>query len=76
MKKVTIDDVGGEVIKDTDVYTLQDNPFGNNLTLSFQKGKIMLGTWQAVYLWEHRFNRKERVLSVHIIGEKIPNIYN
>ena len=34
MKKVTIDDVGGEVIKDTDVYTLQDNPFGNNLTLS------------------------------------------
>ncbi len=49
---------------------------GNNLTLSFQKGKIMLGTWQAVYLWEHRYNRKERILSVHIIGEKIPNIYN
>tara|TARA_B100001057_G_scaffold395611_1_gene405178 strand:+ start:2992 stop:3324 length:333 start_codon:yes stop_codon:yes gene_type:complete len=32
--KVNVKDVGGEVIKDTDVYLLQDNPFGNNLTLS------------------------------------------
>ena len=40
------------------------------LSLSFQEGKIMLGTWQAVYLWEHRFNKKERSLNVHIIGEK------
>ena len=40
------------------------------LSLSFQEGKIILGTWQAVYLWEHRFNRKERILIVHIIGEK------
>ena len=41
-----------------------------NLSLSFQKGKIILGTWQAIYLWEHRFSSKERSLSVHIIGEK------
>ncbi len=34
MKKVTINDIGGEVVKDNDVYTLQDNNFGNNLTLS------------------------------------------
>ena len=34
MKKVSIKDVGGEIIKDNEVYTLQDNPFGNNLTLS------------------------------------------
>ena len=40
------------------------------LSLSIQKGKIILGTWQAVYLWEHRFNQKERSLCVHIIGEK------
>ena len=40
------------------------------LSLSFQEGRIILGTWQAVYLWEHRFNRKERILIVHIIGEK------
>ena len=46
------------------------------LSLSFQEGIIMLGTWQAVYLWEHRFDQKERVLNVHIIGEKSQNIYN
>ena len=46
------------------------------LSLSFEKSKIMLGKWQAVYLWEHRFDKKERNISLHIIGEKIPNIYN
>jgi|TARA_B100001093_G_scaffold287525_1_gene274678 mannose-6-phosphate isomerase-like protein (cupin superfamily) len=34
MKQVTIKDIGGKVIKDTDVYTLKDNTFGNNLVLS------------------------------------------
>ena len=46
------------------------------LSLSFQDSNIMLGTWQAVYLWEHRFDQKERVLNLHIIGEKRQNIYN
>ena len=41
-----------------------------SLSLSFQDGKIRLGTWQAVYLWEHRFDQKERIINVHIIGEK------
>ena len=41
-----------------------------SLSLSFQNSNLMLGTCQAVYLWEHRFDRKERVLNVHIIGEK------
>ena len=41
-----------------------------NLSLSFQKGKIILGTWQAIYLWEHRFSQKKRTINVHIIGEK------
>ena len=42
-----------------------------SLSLSFQDGEIMLGTWQAVYLWEHRFYHKERIVIVHIIGEKM-----
>jgi len=46
------------------------------LSLSFHDRNIMLGTWQAVYLWEHRFDQKKRVLNVHIIGEKMQNIYN
>ena len=47
-----------------------------SLSLSFQGSNIMLGTWQAVYLWEHRFEKKERILNVHIIGVKRQNIYN
>ena len=47
-----------------------------NLSLSFKKGEIILGTWQAIYLWEHRFSQKKRSLSVHIIGEKSSDIYN
>jgi len=47
-----------------------------NLSLSFQKGKILLGTWQAIYLWEHRSSQKERNISIHIIGEKSSDIYN
>ena len=34
MIKVDIKDIGGKVIKDTDVYLLKDNAFGNNLILS------------------------------------------
>lgn len=34
MNKVTIKDIGGEVVKDNAVYKLTDNKFGNNLTLS------------------------------------------
>jgi len=41
-----------------------------SLNLSFQDGKMILGTWQAVYLWEHRFDQKERIINLHIIGEK------
>jgi len=47
-----------------------------SLSLSFQKSNIMLGIWQAVYLWEHRFDQKRRVLNLHIIGEKRQNLYN
>ena len=47
-----------------------------NLSLSFQKGKLILGTWQAIYLWEHRFSTKKRSISVHIIGEKKSSLYN
>ncbi len=46
------------------------------LSLSFQNSNLLLGTWQAVYLWEHRFDQKERALNIHVIGEKRQNTYN
>ena len=40
-----------------------------SLSLSFQRGRLLLGTWQAVYLWEHRRIGSSRDLSMHLIGE-------
>lgn len=40
-----------------------------SLQLSFDQGRLVLGTWQAVYLWEHRRGGSERRLSLHLLGE-------
>ncbi len=40
-----------------------------NLSLSFRGGGLLLGTWQAIYLWEHRRSGSTRTVSVHLIGE-------
>ena len=32
-------------------------------------GELVLGTWQAIYLWEHRTSAHERELVVHVFGE-------
>lgn len=39
-----------------------------SLSLSFDRGQLLLGTWQAVYLWEHRAHSHRRQLSLHLIG--------
>jgi secondary thiamine-phosphate synthase enzyme len=31
-------------------------------------GRLALGTWQAVYLWEHRARPHQRTLVVHVTG--------
>ena len=48
----------------------------NSLSLSFQNEKLIIGVWQAIYLWEHRSERKERLVNIHAIGEKINVNYN
>ena len=32
-------------------------------------GRLALGTWQALYVWEHRTARHTRELVVHVAGE-------
>jgi len=39
------------------------------MTLSVRSGRLLLGTWQAVYLWEHRAIPHTRRLACHLIGE-------
>ena len=41
----------------------------NQLTLSLKNKKLMLGTWQGLYLFEHRFDDHTRILSHHLIGD-------
>ena len=40
----------------------------NQITLSIKDNKLMLGTWQGLYLFEHRLQKHTRVLSHHLIG--------
>jgi secondary thiamine-phosphate synthase enzyme len=41
----------------------------NQLTLSVKNKKLMLGTWQGLYLFEHRLEQHTRILSHHLIGD-------
>ena len=40
-----------------------------NLSIPIQGGSMVLGTWQGIYLWEHRTHPHSRVVSIHILGE-------
>ncbi len=39
------------------------------LSLSINESKLVLGTWQAIYLWEHRYAGNRRHINLHAIGE-------
>ena len=34
-----------------------------------QGGRLLLGTWQGLYVWEHRRAPHRRELAVHVLGE-------
>ncbi|WAL60687.1 secondary thiamine-phosphate synthase enzyme YjbQ [Thermocoleostomius sinensis] len=33
------------------------------------QGRLALGTWQGIYIWEHRQHRHVRELVVHVMGD-------
>ena len=41
----------------------------SHLTLSVKDNKITLGTWQGLYLFEHRLENQIRKISYHFIGD-------
>ena len=41
----------------------------SHLTLSVKDNKIILGTWQGLYLFEHRLEKHTRKISHHFIGK-------
>ena len=40
-----------------------------NLSLPLRAGRLVLGTWQGIYLWEHRVHGHTRRAVLHFIGE-------
>ena len=40
-----------------------------NLSVPIEHGRLTLGTWQGIYLWEHRRGAHRRTVVVHILGD-------
>ena len=40
-----------------------------NLSIPVTNGRLALGTWQGIYLWEHRHAPHSRRVVMHVVGE-------
>ena len=40
----------------------------NQITLSIKNGELLLGTWQGLYLFEHRLGPQSRKIIFHFLG--------
>jgi secondary thiamine-phosphate synthase enzyme len=40
-----------------------------SLSIPVHNGRLLLGTWQGIYLFEHRRNPHNREIALHLIGE-------
>jgi secondary thiamine-phosphate synthase enzyme len=40
-----------------------------NLSIPLNDGRLALGTWQGIYLWEHRQAAHVRQVALHFVGE-------
>ena len=41
----------------------------NQISLSIKESKLILGTWQGIYLFEHRLDSHKRTIGHHYIGD-------
>ncbi len=39
------------------------------LSIPVSAGRLVLGTWQGLYLWEHRAHGHRREVAAHLLGE-------
>jgi secondary thiamine-phosphate synthase enzyme len=39
------------------------------LSIPVEGGKLLLGTWQGIYLFEHRSRPRDREIALHLLGE-------
>ena len=41
----------------------------NQISLSIKESNLLLGTWQGIYLFEHRINHQKRMVILHYLGD-------
>ena len=41
----------------------------NQVSLSIKNNELLLGTWQGLYLFEHRINKQHRKIIHHFVGD-------
>jgi secondary thiamine-phosphate synthase enzyme len=41
----------------------------NQISLSVQNNELLLGTWQGLYLFEHRIEKQNRLIVLHYLGD-------
>ncbi|CAO3406390.1 YjbQ family protein [Azospirillum largimobile] len=44
-------------------------PAGVSLSIPVMEGEPVLGTWQGIYLFEHRARPHRREIALHLLGE-------
>jgi len=42
---------------------------GSGITVPVGDGRLLLGTWQGIFLWEHRVAEQQRSVVVTVIGD-------
>ncbi len=41
----------------------------NQISLSVKNNELLLGTWQGLYLFEHRIEKQNRLILLHYLGD-------
>ncbi len=41
----------------------------NQISLSVKNNELLLGTWQGLYLFEHRIEKQKRLIVLHYLGD-------
>jgi len=41
----------------------------SSLSIPFTNGQLLLGTWQGIFLWEHRTQAHNRQIIISLYGE-------
>ena len=47
---------------------IKSSLMNNQITISIKNGELMLGTWQGLYLFEHRLAPQSRKILFHFLG--------